>query len=128
MVTGVAARSGAPVARSTVKSTANALEYFFLVGRERKGDHEREHVVLEPVGDQREWLPECCSAARTIGQSNEEKSQVPRHAEKYFSFIVFVFSCHSPGARARRFTRSRGSSRSGKSCLERAAGRTNSVV
>lgn len=34
-------RSGAPVARSTVKSTANALEYFFLVGRERKGDHER---------------------------------------------------------------------------------------
>lgn len=36
-----AARSGAPVARSTVKSTANALEYFFLVGRERKGDHER---------------------------------------------------------------------------------------
>lgn len=37
----LAARSGAPVARSTVKSTANALEYFFLVGRERKGDHER---------------------------------------------------------------------------------------
>lgn len=41
-------RSGTPAARSTAKSTANAIEYSLAV-RERKGEP-REHVVLEPVG------------------------------------------------------------------------------
>jgi len=51
------ARSGAPAARSTAKSTANAIECSLAV-RERKGDRTREHVVLEPVGDPAERAAE----------------------------------------------------------------------
>lgn len=64
MVSGGQKRSGAPMARSTAKSTANAIEYSLVV-RERKGDHESTWY-LNQLGTI-EWPTECRLRARGVG-------------------------------------------------------------
>lgn len=75
------ARSRAPVARSTAKSTANAIEYFLAV-RERKGDRESTWY-LNQLGTHREsGRPNACLRGARGGARGEMGSRNKKEERK----------------------------------------------
>lgn len=93
------ARSRVPAARSTAKSTANAIEYSLAV-RERKGDHESTWY-LNQLGTTESGRPNVgCVHVDRVGRNSSRKNECALYAPAYNSKQATVL-CVSARARTR---------------------------